>query len=368
MRPQRVLILFSSAGLGGAEKSLTRMALAAGSARYVLATLGGEGAWSEWARNNGCEPLVLGREAKRMRGAMDLVAIWHAIGAIRKQKFSAVYVCGIRTMLVLRLFRPWLGSTALVQGVRWNPASETLVDRVFRFAERHFGWLIDCYISNSKAAATTLIERCGVKQSKIHVIYNGIDVPHDTGSVAERSGMDVVTVANLSPRKGHLGYLPVIEKISKRHPSARFIFIGRDDMGGEVQRAAQAAGLTDIVRCTGFMENPSDYFRNARVFVLPALEREGIPTSILEASSWGVPAIAYGIDGIPEAIDDSANGFVIQPGDYNGFQAAIEYFLENPGAAARMGEVGREKVRNTFSIAACVAKHDEVFNKFIDPG
>lgn len=344
------------------------MALASGSDRYVLATLGGEGTWSQWARSKGCEPLVFGRDTKGRPEGIDLVAIWHAIGAIRKQKFCAVYVCGMRTMLVLRLFRLWLGSTALVQGVRWNPASETLVDRVFRFTERHFGGLINCYISNSKAAATTLVERCGVDPSKIHVIYNGIDLPHDTGSVTERSGMDVITVANLSRRKGHLDYLPVIEKVSKRYPTARFIFIGRDDMAGEVHRAVQAAGLTDIVRCTGFMENPSDHFRNARVFVLPALEREGIPTSILEANSWSVPAIAYGVDGIPEAIDDSVNGFVIQPGDCTGLQAAIEYFLENPGAAARMGQSGREKVRNTFSLAACVAMHDEVFNRFIDSG
>lgn len=342
------------------------MALAAGRDRYVLATLGGEGAWSEWARSEGCEPLVFGSNNGKGGETTDLLSIWRAIDAIRKQKFCAVYMCGIRTALVIRLFRPWLGGAALVQGVRWNPASATWADRIFRFTERYFGRLIDCYISNSKAAAATLAERCNVCPSKIHVIYNGIDIPRDIRPLAARCGMDVITVANLSPRKGHMGYLQVIEKISKRCPSARFIFVGRDDMGGEIQRAIQDMGLAHIVQCTGFSANPSIHFSSARLFVLPALEREGIPTSIIEANSYGVPAIAYGIDGIPEVIDDSANGFVIEPGDCAKLQAAIEYLLENPGAAARMGEAARDRVQSNFSIATCIAMHDKVFNKFMD--
>ena len=47
----KVLIVFSSNGIGGAEKSITRMSYYANNnlnTHYILATIGGKGAWSEW--------------------------------------------------------------------------------------------------------------------------------------------------------------------------------------------------------------------------------------------------------------------------------------------------------------------------------
>ena len=49
----RILMVFSSSELGGAERSLTRMALASPNSVYQLATLDGEGPWCDWVRSQG---------------------------------------------------------------------------------------------------------------------------------------------------------------------------------------------------------------------------------------------------------------------------------------------------------------------------
>ena len=55
-----VLMVFSSSELGGAERSLTRMALTSSSIDYRLATLDGEGPWCDWVRTQGSQPIVFG--------------------------------------------------------------------------------------------------------------------------------------------------------------------------------------------------------------------------------------------------------------------------------------------------------------------
>ena len=56
----KILILFSSSQIGGAERSLTRMALVPSEIEYRLATLGSVGPWSEWALSVGGKPLTFG--------------------------------------------------------------------------------------------------------------------------------------------------------------------------------------------------------------------------------------------------------------------------------------------------------------------
>ena len=58
-----VLILFSSSELGGAERSLSRMALASSEVRYRLSSIQGEGPWSDWILSLGEDPILFGRNS-----------------------------------------------------------------------------------------------------------------------------------------------------------------------------------------------------------------------------------------------------------------------------------------------------------------
>ena len=55
-----VLLLFSSSQLGGAEKSLSRMAFSSTNVKYTLSTLDSDGPWCEWVISKGLKPLVYG--------------------------------------------------------------------------------------------------------------------------------------------------------------------------------------------------------------------------------------------------------------------------------------------------------------------
>jgi glycosyltransferase involved in cell wall biosynthesis len=357
----RILILFSSSDLGGAERSLSRMALASTTVEYQLATIEGEGPWSDWVRQQGGQPLIFGANNLGMLGAMIRIFLY-----LRFSRVDVVYVCGVRASFWLRLSRWLLPPITMIHGVRWNPNSDSRLDRFFRLIERTTGFLVDGWITNSNAARTSLIQHCGILSDRIYVIYNGIDAIPKYHHDIDLRPLEVLTVANLSPRKGHREYLSAIQAVILRVPNARFVFIGRDDMSGAVQQAIDDAGLASYVSYEGFQADITPWLKRARILVLPSLRNEGCPTSILEAMAYGVPVISFAIDGIPELIDQNEDGILIRPGDYVSMGNAIVKLLAEPELLTTLGKAGNAKVADRFGIEHTSSEHAKVIKDLLE--
>lgn len=368
MKSTRVLVVFSSSELGGAERSITRMSLVPnGPVRFDLATLDGVGPWSVWCRELGAAAIVLGDRRKTAgHGRFGLGALIRLLKLVRKERYAALYVIGLRASLMLRLAKPWLRGACLVHGVRWNPNSSSRLDWAFRLVERTLGWLIDLYICNSRIAAQTLEQSLHIPSRRIRVIYNGLtQLPASPAPLPERP-MQVLTIANLSPRKGYLEYIEqVVAPLHQRLPDVRFVIVGRDEMAGAVQQRIDDLGLAEVVACVGFQQDVATFLNAARVFVLPSLWNEGCPTSILEAMAHGLPAVAFELDGIPELVEHNADGLLVPKGDYPGMAAAIERLLIDLDAAAKLGKSGRYKALAHFKIESSAAAHVKAFDKML---
>jgi len=358
----QVLLVFSSSQLGGAERSLSRMAFSSKEVDYQLATLDGEGPWPDWVNSQGCKPLIFGEGAFGIFGAT-----WRLICYVRSNPVDIIYVCGARAAFFLRFLRLLTPKTKLVHGVRWNPNSGSHLDRFFRVMERFTHSLVDAWITNSNTAKQTLVLDCGIPSEKIFLIYNGLEaLPLNILSLEDRP-LEVLTVANLNLRKGHSEYLQIIHEVVKVKPDAKFVFVGRDDMGGAVQRAIEEAGLSGNVFCEGFQADVSAYYQKARLFVLPSLWGEGCPTSILEAFAHKIPVVAYGIDGIPELVTDKQDGVLINLDSScsQKFGSVIVGLLNNIEVAKSMGNFGRLKVENDFTVTKCADLHETCFASLV---
>jgi len=241
-----ILILFSSSNIGGAEKSLSRMTAFDNNINYQLATLGEHGEWSKWVSSLGIEPLVLGEPRFCCFSYFKLYKL------LRNTPVDLVYVCGVRAALVLRLFRWLLPKIKLVHGVRWNPVSSNILDRFFRFSEKYLHKLVDGYVTNSVVAKKTMTTYCNIPVDCISTVYNGMGEIDFIEPCWNDRCIEVITVANLSRRKGHREFLQVIKRVISLEPIVKFTFIGRDDLNGEVQDNIRTEGLGDYVRYEGF--------------------------------------------------------------------------------------------------------------------
>ena len=343
----KVLIIFSSADIGGAERSLTRMALNNNDSEisYQLSTFGLKGDLSNWVSRSGskCECF----EKK----------IWKLIRYIYTEKPDAIYIIGFRLSVLLRFIIPFITDSFLVQGVRWNPNSNSRLDKTFSIFERFFGFLLNGYIVNSKSAKLRLNK---LVNRNVTLIYNGIS-KINTDSPIKSKNKNVLTIANLSERKGYEDYLRAINFVVKKIPESQFIFLGKDKMNGKIQKLIIDNKLEKNVKYLGFQENIGKFLQNSEVFVLPSLYGEGCPTSILEAFAFSVPVVAYRIDGIPELISDKKDGLLFKPGDNKGLADGIITLLSEPKRSKEMGVSGHQKVKKGFLLSDMVKNHNAYF-------
>jgi glycosyltransferase involved in cell wall biosynthesis len=93
----------------------------------------------------------------------------------------------------------------------------------------------------------------------------------------------------------------------------------------------------------------SEILESASIFVLPSYF-EGLPMSLLEAMSAALPIVASAVGGIPEAITDGVEGYLVTPGDVEGLRGAIKKLLLDADRCKSMGCRARMRFNAKFDI------------------
>jgi len=345
----KVLLIFSSSDIGGAEKSLSKIVASNNDKdiEYVVSTFGGSGAFTEFA-------LKIGLSIEKMSYSYLKLFLY-----LYRIKPSVVYVIGFRISLVLRFMKFFLPFRYLIQGVRWNPNSSTKLDKVFRFFESNFGSLIDGYIVNSK---TTLNTMRSIQNKNIRLIYNGIVSKKNKKHSREKV---VLTIANIRERKGYIEYLEAVKIVLDSIPDAKFLFLGKDYLDGKLHQKIRAEKLENNIDILGYKGNVDKYFASSSVFALPSIHGEGCPTSILEAFTNHTPVVAFDIDGVSELVKNNKDGFIVEVKNYKEFASKIISLLNNSEMSIRMGDLGSKKVQLLFSLDKAIDEHNKFFKEFI---
>lgn len=117
----------------------------------------------------------------------------------------------------------------------------------------------------------------------------------------------------------------------------------------EVRRLVDEHGISDIVSCTGAVdyEKISEMLNMCDVYILPSYN-EGLPISILEAMSHGLPIISTPVGGIPEIVTDGINGYLITPGDTEQLYSVLETIMFDDIKRKKMGAASYSRVSTHF--------------------
>jgi len=107
-------------------------------------------------------------------------------------------------------------------------------------------------------------------------------------------------------------------------------------------------------------------FLTSELLVLPSIidargDTEGLGVALLDAMSYGIPAIASRVGGIPDIIEDGVSGLLVPPADPPALANAIERIARDPAYAKRLADAGRERLRTHFSWDVITAKWDAVY-------
>jgi glycosyltransferase involved in cell wall biosynthesis len=131
----------------------------------------------------------------------------------------------------------------------------------------------------------------------------------------------------------------------------------------EYEALTRELGLTDEwVRFLGFRSDAPDLLGAADLFLLPSLT-EGLPLSVLEAMTHGLPVIATPVGGVPEVVLPGRTGVLVPVEDVEALAGAIATMIQDRATRARLGEAGRERARGEFSFSRMVARYDALYGE-----
>jgi glycosyltransferase involved in cell wall biosynthesis len=205
---------------------------------------------------------------------------------------------------------------------------------------------------------------------KILVKPNGVDVsrfPYSerAGRPAAGGDPELIAVSRIEPKKGLVYLAEAIRILADRGIGVRLNLVGSVDPYSQTSRpyaeelAARVRefGIADRVVMHGVRKQPEVFSLLARsaIFVAPYVEvmsgdKDGIPTSILEAMSTGLPIVTTDAGSILEAVTDGVEAICVPQRDPVRLADAIERLVRDPTLCARMGEAGRRRVETEFSV------------------
>ena len=194
----------------------------------------------------------------------------------------------------------------------------------------------------SKTQKTDIVNGSGVNLERY---------PFRTVNVTTQN-VKFVIVARLIKEKGIQLFMDAARKLKTTFPRSEFHIIGgmADPPSGVNMDIVNQLHDSGTIVFHGLKDNVSEFLRDMHIFVLPTYYREGVPRSILEALSIGMPIISTETPGCKETIVPKENGFLIPPKSLEPLVDACRYFLENPETIHDMGKQSRMLAEKKFDV------------------
>src|SRR5690606_10983036 len=125
----------------------------------------------------------------------------------------------------------------------------------------------------------------------------------------------ISSMGRLGSRKGTWDLLEAFKRLAAEVPNVRLV-LGGDGEIDKARRIVARDGLEARVTIAGWLSGAEklDVFNRTDIYALPSYH-EGLPASIVEAMAAGAPIVSTPVGGIPEAVTDAFNGFLVAPGD-----------------------------------------------------
>lgn len=208
--------------------------------------------------------------------------------------------------------------------------------------------------------------------SRLKVIYNGIDVeafaqarPLRPKGASGSDGTPVVgTAAFLRPEKGIDDFIRVAALAKAAGARCRFVIAGEGPNRAELTALARSLRVQDTVTFLGYVPDIASFMKSLDVF-LSTSYAEGFGRAVVEASSAGLPVVAFAVGGIPEVVDDGRTGFLVPPGHVNRMWEKVRSLLKNHELRRDLGSAGHRKARTCFSLQAYADRVAEVYESLL---
>jgi len=209
--------------------------------------------------------------------------------------------------------------------------------------------MADKIIAPSEATKRDIIKFYEIDESKIKVIWHGVETRRCLVSTELENKPYILFVGSIQPRKNITGLIEAFEKVERSRdetlPRLQLVICGgRGWMANKIYKRAKESKFSGKIIFTGSVSDKerNELYKNALVFALPSLY-EGFGLPVLEAMSYGVPCIVGNNSSLSEIVGKSA--LLVNANSPNDIAEKINLLLSNSELRKDLSCRGIENVK-----------------------
>jgi glycosyltransferase involved in cell wall biosynthesis len=359
-----VLHLITELNVGGAEKALARLLTHLDRGRYdltVACLYGGDGPIASQICDLGIPVINL-----RMTARWRWDGLWRLYRLLRRVRPIILHTWMFHANMAGRVLGRLAGVPIVISGERTMGMESGWRYRLNRTTDP----LTDRVVCVSQQVAEFAVKHIGIPQEKVVIIPNGIRLPHlaqlpDKGQARAELGLPadlilVGTIARLDPVKR----LDVLLRATASLPEVHVLVIGDGPERAQLVALSERSDLTGRVHLVGHQEDVWPWLRAIDVFVLSS-DWEGMSNALLEAMGAGLPVVATAVGGTPDVVVDGTTGLLVPSRDPSALAQALATMARDRDLRHRMGQAGRERVRQCFSLQRMVEQTQTLYTQLL---
>lgn len=235
----------------------------------------------------------------------------------------------------------------------------------------------DKLIANSLYTKNILVSRYGVQESKVQVIYMGhpeLELKNsDTKTRMSIPMLDTIKepillfVGRLVARKGLHHLLQAALELKKRKVAFKLVVVGTGPEENLYRNQVRELELERYVIFTGFVDDRKlkELYKASDVVTVPSIN-EPFGLVVLEAMFAAKPIVASKTGGIPEIVENHANGALVYPQNTEEYADALQHFLQDRETSIRIGEANRKKASEKFTWKACAQQLSQTYQTLLE--
>jgi glycosyltransferase involved in cell wall biosynthesis len=182
----------------------------------------------------------------------------------------------------------------------------------------------------------------------------------------------ILLAGRLTRIKGHLPIVEAAKRLAAEGRRDFLILFAGDDQGrtgysAELQGAIEAAGLADTVRLVGHCDDMPAAYLVADLAILPTSVPESFGRAAVEPQAMGRPVIASAHGGVTETVVDGVTGWLAPVDDPAAWATALARAIDlGPAKRMEMGEAGRKRARQLYSVDAMCAQTLAAYERVLE--
>jgi glycosyltransferase involved in cell wall biosynthesis len=287
---------------------------------------------------------------------------WRLWQRLRQEQFDIVHVHDRYCSLLIRILPD------VPPSVQTNHIAYDNRRRLTRFA--------DCVVGCSAAMDQHHADFFGLPAERRSLIPNGVYFRSpDPARLAQlRQSLPpgwqdrqlCLTVARLSPQKGHTYLLEAIARLPQDlRQSWGFVWAGEGELMSQLQQQAQALGIAADLLWLGQSTEVSEWLALADAFVLPSLY-EGLPLALMEAMSAGLPCVASDINGNRELLRQNENGLLCTAADATALANTLEILLKDEELRERLATQAQSDYWNYWTFERTWRQYESLYQRLCE--